>query len=183
MAPMQTIRTPNALGTTALALWLAALPGCGGGQDVTPQALRDARRTWERAGPRDYDLEWTSSGAQNGHYRVFVRGGDVETVHTVLPDGREIEAHSAQPESFGIDGLFQIIEEELAQRQADRPFGQPPGTTAVLRFVPDPRLGYPRSYRRDVLGVPKGIAIDVIRLVPVRSDTGHETRDTRGNGR
>jgi hypothetical protein len=178
---MSTINTPSVLGTTALALWLAALPGCGGGQDVTPQAIRAARRTWERADLRDYDLEWTSSGAQNAHYRVSVRGGDVESVHTVLPDGREIEAHTAQPESFGVDGLFQILEEELAQLQADQPFGQPAGTTAILRFVPDPQLGDPRSYRRDVMGVPKGIAIDVVRLV--NKDTRHETRDTRGNGR
>jgi Family of unknown function (DUF6174) len=140
--------------------------GCGGGRDVTPRAIRDARRTWERADLRDYDLEWISSGAQNAHYRVFVRGGEVQSVRTVLPDGREIEAHSAQPESFGVDGLFQVLEEELAQLRADRPFGQPPGTTAVLRFDPDPRLGYPRSYRRDVVGAPKGIAIDVIGLVP-----------------
>jgi hypothetical protein len=176
---MHTIQTPKVLGTTALALWLAALPGCGGGQDVTPQAIGAARRTWERAGLRDYDLEWTSSGAQNGHYRVFVRGGVVESVRTVLPDGREMEAHTAQPESFGVDGLFQILEEELAQRQADRPFGQPPGTTAVLRFVPDPQLGYPRSYRRDVLGVTKGIAIDVIRLTPETGDRRQETGDRR----
>ncbi|HEX8201589.1 MAG TPA: DUF6174 domain-containing protein [Isosphaeraceae bacterium] len=165
---MRTFKTATILGATALAL--AALPGCGGGRDVTPRALRDARRAWERAGPRDYDLEWTSSGAQNAHYRVAVRGGRVESIRTVLPDGREIEAHPAQPESFGIDGLFGILEEELAQRQADRPFGQPPGTTAVLRFDPDPRLGYPRRYRRDVLGVTKGIAIDVIRLSPAAGD-------------
>jgi Family of unknown function (DUF6174) len=163
------------LATIALALGLVAFSGCGGGQDVTPQALRAARQTWERARLRDYDLEWTSSGAQTAHYRVSVRGGVVASVRSVLPDGREIEARTAQPQSFGIDGLFQILEEELAQRQADQPFGQPPGTTAVLRFTPDPQLGYPRSYRRDVLGVPKGIAIDVIRLV--RRDKKQETED------
>jgi hypothetical protein len=36
----------------------------------------------------------------------------------------------------------------------------------VLRFEPDPKLGYPRSYRRDVLGTPQALAIDVVRFEP-----------------
>lgn len=163
---MPNISVAKALTRAAWTLWLVALCGCGGGQDVTLQNLHAARQTWERAHLRDYDLEWTTAGAQNAHYRVFVRGGRVRAVRMVLPDGREIEAHPAQPESFGVDGLFQVLEEERAQLRADQPFGQPPGTAAVLRFVPDPQLGYPRSYRRDVVGAPQGIAIDVIRLVP-----------------
>jgi hypothetical protein len=59
-----------------------------------------------------------------------------------------------------------IIDEELAQLDTRAPFGQPKGTKAVLRFAPDPELGYPRSYRRDVLGTPLALAIDVIRLEP-----------------
>lgn len=163
--PMPDISVAKDLTRAAMAACLMALSGCGGGRDVTLQNLHAARQTWERAHLRDYDLEWTTAGAQNAHYRVFVRGGRVRDVRMVLPDGREIEAHPAQPESFGVDGLFQVLEEERAQLRADQPFGQPPGTTAVLRFDPDPKLGYPRSYRRDVVGVPKGIAIDVIRLV------------------
>src|SRR4028119_2497410 len=115
---MTTMTAPKARARTALALGLGVLAGCGGGQDVTPRAIRAARQTWERAALRDYDLEWTSSGAQNAHYRVFVRGGDVRSVRTVLPDGREIEAHPGQPESYGIDGLFGVLEEELAQLRA-----------------------------------------------------------------
>ena len=36
----------------------------------------------------------------------------------------------------------------------------------MLRFTPDPELGYPRRYRRDVLGTPLALAIDVIRFRP-----------------
>jgi hypothetical protein len=35
-----------------------------------------------------------------------------------------------------------------------------------MRFTPDPKLGYPRSYRRNVLGTSLELAIDVIRLIP-----------------
>ena len=72
----------------------------------------------------------------------------------------------AEPEYYGIDGLFLTIEEELAQLQTATPFGQAKGTKAVLRFTPDPQLGYPRSYRRDVLGTPQVLAIDVTRFDP-----------------
>jgi Family of unknown function (DUF6174) len=163
MPPLDVLKT---LGRTAGILGVVALSGCGGGQEVTPQAIRAARQAWERADLRDYDLEWTTAGAQTGHYRVSVRGGRVRSVRTVLPDGREIETRTAEPESYGVDGLFQVLEEELAQLQADQPFGRPPGTTAALWFDPDPRLGYPRRYRRDVVGAPQGVAFDVIRLVP-----------------
>jgi hypothetical protein len=155
---------------TFLLLTLFALAGCaGGGEEVTTRSLRAASRTWDQAKVRDYDLEWTSSGARAGHYRVFVRGGRVQAVYMVVLDrktGREkeLEAHTAAPRFFGVDGLFQTMEEELDQAQADTPFGQPKGTQVVLRFTPDPQLGYPRQYRRDVLGSSQRLAIDVLRL-------------------
>ena len=58
------------------------------------------------------------------------------------------------------------IADELAQLGTSTPFGQPKGTKSVLRFTPDPELGYPRRYRRDVLGTPLALAIDVIRFEP-----------------
>ena len=49
----------------------------------------------------------------------------------------------------------------------DRPFGEPKGSRILLKFDPDPRLGYPRSYRRDVVGSREALTIDVVRLDPV----------------
>jgi hypothetical protein len=148
----------------AISVLALALPGCGGGQYVSTQALRDARALWVKANLRDYNLEWTSSGLQDGHYRVYVRGGRVRAIYTVLANGKEVEAHPAQAEMFGVEGLFKVIEEEYAQRNDSQPFGQPKGARVVLRFSPDPKLGYPVSYRRDVSGSPKGLSIDVDRL-------------------
>jgi hypothetical protein len=141
-----------------------ALAGCGAGQDVTPGALAQAKRTWARARIRDYNLEWTSSGQRESHYRVYVRDGKVKRVDSVLPGGHEKVMHPAEPELYGIDGLLQVIEEELDQVQSPSPFGRPKGARALLRFTLDSALGYPRSYRRDVPGTPQGLAIDVMRL-------------------
>jgi len=149
-----------------LGLLVLALPGCRGGEDVTTRSLRAARRTWEKAGVRDYNLEWTTAGARSNHYRVFVRDGQVRAVYLVQPGGKEVVGKPGEPAFFGVDGLFRTIEEELDEAQSDRPFGQPKGTRVVLKFTPDPELGYPRDYRRDVLGSPLRIAIDVIRMDP-----------------
>jgi hypothetical protein len=150
-------------------LTLPAVAGCGAGENVTAESLARARRLWEKAAVRDYTLEWTTSGRQNAHYRVTVRGGEVRTVEQVLPDGRIITLHPGAPRYYGVDGLFLTIADEYAQLRTAAPFGQPKGTKAVLRFDPDPKFGYPRSYRRDVLGAPMSVAIDVIRFEPSKA--------------
>jgi hypothetical protein len=147
--------------------------GCGGGLDITERSLRDARRLWNQSNIRDYDIEWTATGPRNGHYLVTVRSGRVSAVRSVLDNPRAIranggrdviEAHPAQPAAYGVDGLFQILEEERELAAAERPFGQPKGSRVLLKFTPDPKLGYPRRYRRDVVGSNQGIAIDVVRF-------------------
>jgi hypothetical protein len=143
---------------------LLALAGCSGGVDVTDQSIADARQRWERAAIHDYDLEWTSSGSSRAHYLVAVRNGQVRSITSLLPDGKTLEVHPAEPRFYGVEGLFMIVGDELAQLRTRSPFGQPKGTKAVLRFTPDPELGYPRRYRRDVLGTPLALAIDVVRF-------------------
>ena len=152
------------------ALALLVLSGCSGGEDVNTRTLSQARARWDAAGIRDYDLEWTTSGDREGHYLVFVRAGEVRRVHAFVEDRRsrtvrEIVAKPGDPSYYGVEGLFRIISEEQATAESDPlPFGQPKGTRVLLRFTPDPKLGYPRRYRRDVVGRPKGLALDVIRL-------------------
>jgi hypothetical protein len=148
----------------ALPIVCASLCGCGGGEPVTQSSLAQAKRTWQRAGIRDYDLEWTTSGVRASHYRVFVRSGKVKRIYSVLPGGHEKEMHPAEPGLYGVDGLLQIIEEELAQAKSAAPFGQPNGTRVLLRLTLDPNLGYPKAYRRDLPGTAQGVAIDVVRL-------------------
>jgi len=156
--------------STLAALALLAFSGCSGGEDVNTRTLSQARALWDSAGIRDYDLEWTTSGDRDGHYVAYVRDGKVKRVHAFVDDRRarvvrEIEVKRADLNYYGVDGLFTILREEQATAESDpMPFGQPKGTRVLLRFTPDPTLGYPRRYRRDVVGRPKGLAIDVIRL-------------------
>ncbi|GIW86149.1 MAG: hypothetical protein KatS3mg108_0473 [Isosphaeraceae bacterium] len=158
-----------------LAVGAVLAAGCGGsGVELGTRSLAQARQLWEQAGIRDYDLEWTSSGARSGHYRVAVRDGAVTSVRSVQPDGTEVAARPADPSYYGIDGLFRVLDEELDAALAERPFGRPPGTRVLQRFQPDPVYGFPRRYRRDVAGMPNGLAIDVIRFDP-RPNTSPRT--------
>lgn len=155
-------------GAIVLALLAGVAGGCAGTEDVTPRTLRKARQQWQQANVRNYEMEWTSRGPQTGrggaHYRVKVRDGKVEAVEAIRPDGRFAAVNTKKPEYFGVDGLFKTIQEEMAQLDTDKPFGQPKGTRVILQFTPDPKLGFPRSYRRDVMNVPQGVAIDVVRF-------------------
>lgn len=154
-------RTPPLLLISPL---LFVISGCGRGVDATNDTVKTAEAKWKAANVRDYDLEWANSGLGTGHYKVFVRGGEVKAVYSVIPGGREVVAKPGAPRLYSVDGLFTIIRDEIAQLDQPSPFGQPKGTSTVLKFTPDPELGYPRSYRRDVLGTPKGVSIDVLRL-------------------
>jgi hypothetical protein len=153
---------------TGLTLTLTLLlVGCAGGVVVTTPSVAEARRVWERANISDYDIEWTSAGPSRAHYAVEVRDGQVQTVASVSPDGRRFPLKPAEPRFYGVEGLFLIIADELAQLDMPTPFGRPKGTRTVLRFSPDPTYGFPRSYRRDVVGAPSSLAIDVVRFEPV----------------
>lgn len=149
-----------------LLLLFAALTGCGRGENATPATVAAAESKWKAAGVKNYNLEWSNSGLGTGHYRVFVRDGEVKAIYSVLNNGREIVAKPAQPRFYSVEGLFLTIKDEMAQLDLPTPFGQPKGTTAILKFTPDSSLGYPKSYRRDVLGSAKGVSIDVQSLDP-----------------
>ena len=140
--------------------------GCAGGQDVNPLAIDAARRLWTQAGIRDYQLEWSVTGSNNAHYFVSVQDGEVRKVESARPDGDRSKLNPPEPQYYGVDGIFRTIAEELALLKTDSPFGQPKGNKVVMRFEPDSRRGYPHWYRRDVMGAPQSMRIDVIKLVP-----------------
>ncbi len=153
----------------AIGLSLSAA-GCGQGEVVGEKSLRKARIAWNQSKIRGYDLEWITTGPQTSpsgdHYAVAVREGEVTSIERVSADGKRVPIRPAKPQFYGMDGLFLTMEEELAQLETDAPFNAPKGTDVVLRFTTDPKLGYLKSYRRDILTQPRGLAIDVVRFVP-----------------
>ncbi len=167
MAPAPRLRT-RPCARLGLPVLLLAAVGCGGGREVTPESVQAAKQLWARTGVRDYDLDWSVSGANNAHYLVTVRDGEVRKIESIQPDGRKVALRSAEAAMFGVDGLFRTMDRELAVcSKAERPFDQPKGTRVVMRFKPDDKLGYPHWYHRDVLGTPASMAIDVHAITRV----------------
>jgi hypothetical protein len=148
---------------------VGGVSGCGGGQEVTPEAIDHAKQLWTKAGIRDYDLEWTVAGAQSNHYYVTVRGGEVRKVESILTDGRRIALKSFDTKYFGVDGLFLTMADYVALRKKDVSSGESKVAQVVMRFKPEPKLGYPQWFRRDVVGSTQALAIDVVKLVPDES--------------
>jgi hypothetical protein len=175
------IRRP-VIARAVYSIALLAVVGCGGGESVNSKTLGKAQALWDAAKIRNYNLEWTTSGDREGHYLVFVRDGVVKEIHEYLEDRRErrtreILVKPGDPSYYSVEGLFKIIREEQAMSQeSDSPFGQPKGTQMLLKFTPDPEYGYPKRYRRDVVGRPKGLALDVTRfeptIAPIPNPTG-----------
>ncbi len=150
---------------------VGAASGCGRGQEVTPEAIDQAKQLWTKAGIRDYDLEWTVAGAQSNHYYVTVRGGEVRKVESILADGRRIVLKSFDTRYFSVDGLFLTMADYVALLKQDQPSGESKAARVVMRFKPDAKLGYPQWFRRDVMGSTQALAIDVVKLVREGSRT------------
>lgn len=168
---------------SAILAIMGMIGGCAGGQQATPVAVEQARELWKKAGIRDYDLEWTVGGAQTNHYVVQVRDGEVRQIEAISPDGSRRSPRIPDTRYYSVDGLFLTIANELAQLKTEHPFDRPQGTQVVMRFKPDPKLGYPHWYHRDVMGTSLSIAIDVVNFVPHSSTAqpGNVEKLTGGN--
>jgi hypothetical protein len=160
-------RPPRLLRRLWLGILAAALAaaGCSGGQDVTADGIQAARQLWSKAGIRDYELEYTTAPA-NGHFLVTVRGGEVQRVESIQPGGARFDLKPGAPRYYSVDGLFVTIADELAQLEKPNPFEHPKGTKVLMKFKPNPELGYPEWYRRDIMGASQSARIDVIKLTP-----------------
>jgi hypothetical protein len=159
-ACLQSIRMLIVLAVVGAAI------GCSRGEEATGDAIAQAKARWMKAAIRNYDLEWTVTGPNNAHYYVTVEEGDVRKIELEEPDGTRLEIRSPSPSYFSVDGLFLTIANEITLAKSDHPFNQPNGTKVVMRFQPDPELGYPHWYRRDVMGTPQTVTIDVVKLTP-----------------
>lgn len=147
-----------------LPIALLPLIGCAEGEGVNPRTIARALRLWNQAKLSRYDLEWTVSGARQGHYLVRVRNGSVQSVASIGPDGQKTPLHPRDLSYYSVEGLLHALEEESDQELQSQPFGLPAGTVASLRVEIDPSLGYPIRYRRLVNGPRGSLALDVLTL-------------------
>lgn len=135
-----------ALLVTVLAVWLARREPL---EELTPASLAAARQRWLQADVDSYhlELEVVPPGLKSPNQIVLeVRGGRV-TAMTVngQPSGSD-------PGAYTVDGLFDVLSEELAVSADEaNAFGSTSGRN-FLRVRFDPQYGLPRRYLRVVGG-------------------------------
>ena len=106
---------------------------------------------WEKHGPADYDLALELAGNRPGKIHVEVRQGKV--IH-MIRDGVEPRQQRTW-DYWSVQGQLDTIGEEI--EMAKHPaisFNLRSDTEVVMWAEFDPVFGYPREFRRAVLGTP-----------------------------
>lgn len=149
---------PLALGLLAAAAVTALLLAQrSGNQELTREALEQARSRWREQGPKNYSLGVRVSGIQQGDHRIVVVGREVTEMTTGGAPVRESARHF-----WSVDGMFEFLDEEL--RQAERATG----SDIILQAAFDEDLGYPRRFLRHVVGQTRDIEWGVYSFEPSR---------------
>jgi len=142
-----------AVGAIALVLWA---------RDETPPLTRDrcdaAYRRWQEHAPSGYSLKVRIGGAREADVVVEVRDDRVETMtyNGIVP-----RTASAR-EAWTVVSMFDWLDREL--EMADE-LDQPARTTLRAGF--DPHFGYPRVYRRLMLGDRPSVHWEVTHFEPI----------------
>ncbi|MEX0936696.1 MAG: DUF6174 domain-containing protein [Pirellulales bacterium] len=132
-------------------------------QDVprlTDRSLELAIDRWREHGPESYTMEIELGGMRPGTVHLEVRDGEVTAMQR---DGYTPERRVW--ETWSVPGMFDTIDRELQIAEAPAEEAQfPPGTQFELRAEFDARLGYPRRFRRMVLGEGTEVSWQVTRF-------------------
>lgn len=132
-----------------LAIVLFALSNRTSLPEITPTMLDDAARQWDKYGPPNYDLTVRVTGSQTGEYKVSVRNDDVVSLQTGA--GRRPPERTWY--SWTVPGLFDVIYDDLELSQRMKREAADPATSGLVqRGEFDEEFGYPRLYRRVILG-------------------------------
>lgn len=128
---------------------------------VTDESLEAAVARWNEHGPDSYELDVILSGSQSGEIHIEVRDGEViaMTRDGVTPSQRRTWDYWSVPNQFEM--IRQDLESAKNPRQA---FGVSGSSQVVMRADFDPELGYPRTYRRTILGTRSDIRWDIVRF-------------------
>ncbi|MGE0609789.1 MAG: DUF6174 domain-containing protein [Pirellulales bacterium] len=151
-----------ALATLVL-VWIRWHKG-GAMPRLTRQDFDAAFQRWSEHGPDSYQLDVTVQGNQPGQIHVEVRDGAVTamTRDGITPSQRRTWDY------WSVPGQFDMILLELdSQTDPHGEFGGVDGSNLVLWAEFDPHWGYPRRYRRVLLGARQEMEWEVTRFEPL----------------
>jgi hypothetical protein len=114
--------------------------------ELTDEQLQVAMEKWRRNGPPDYQMTVVVTSPESAAYTVTVHNGDVENLER--SDGFSPRRHVW--DSWSVAALLDIIRVEC--KEPDSVFQGQAKADIVQQVEFDLELGYPKRYRRIVLG-------------------------------
>lgn len=115
------------------------------GVPLTAERLAEAKRLWERQGPRSYDLDIEVPDAR---HRVEVRDRAVVRMTT---NGADVPERVR--EKWSVEGMLVFLSEELSNLQrVEAAYGVSDPAEVTLRAAFDARTGFPTRFLRHVQG-------------------------------
>lgn len=156
------IATPTRLRCAALAF--LAMGGCAKGDPLTAKAIDAAEARWRAApmGAYRMRLEITGDRIEEGEFVVEVRDSVVASVT------RNGESITTRDDFYTVDGLFDMLRQELEMAAQPQLFWQQPTNSRIYqRALFDEKSGYCRRYLRSVTGTQHNIVITVEALEPL----------------
>jgi len=147
--------------TTIALLTVLTAAGCSGLDTLDERTLRSADALWRTEGPESYRVMLQVSGTRvdEGIFEVRVTDGSVVDI---TMNGNPVTSERAG--DYSIEGLFGILEQELALAEDPRLLGAPAGYQAYLLARFDPDTGRLEHYRRSVGGASNSIDIEVLEF-------------------
>lgn len=137
-------------------------------EELTADNLAAAQARWESTGVHSYDLLFDiqpPGRSAPDRYTVTVRDGQVLAVRST-----EVQVTIDEPESYTVDGLFDILERELKlSLDPTGPLASQDGRT-FLRVRFNAELGYPERYLRVIGGTNRSSLFIVRELRPAATD-------------
>jgi hypothetical protein len=138
---------------------LLLIVACNRLPTLTPQILKQAEQRWVSQQPGSYRLVIEMSGdrIETGRFEVQVRSGQVVSFSR---NGLILQPSRGQ--DYTIEGLFQVLEQELGLAEKPAMLGAPEGYSVYTTAKFDESTGRLIHYRRIVGGTSNSIDINVV---------------------
>ncbi|HZZ74187.1 MAG TPA: DUF6174 domain-containing protein [Pirellulales bacterium] len=134
---------------------------------LTDADFARAEKTWETAGPQNYQYDLLIGGRQSGKVHAVVHHG---VVTELTRDGLEPKRKQTW-DYWRIEQLFDFIADDLAVQKDPAKkaaqFNIPGDTILTLRAKFDPRYGYPIRYRRAFAAQNLDLDWSIVRFEPL----------------
>ena len=133
--------------------------GCSRLDTLTPEILDQAEQNWKAHQPAAYRLVIEMSGdrVETGRFEAAIRSGEVVSLRRnglVIMPGRG--------QDYSMDGLFQMLKQELGLAGKPAMLGAPPGYSVYPQTRFDDNTGRLIRYRRSVGGTSNAIEVKVL---------------------